>query len=390
MKICLCSDSFLPVVDGVGRVVYQYADVLSSHGHECSVVCPFMDFGFRGKYPFEVIDFSSVKTPSAPQYRTGIAMLDSHYAERIASLRPDIIHAHTPSFAGLEAMRLASKLDVPLIGTFHSQYYDDFKRVTHSDLLATLGVKFVVNFYENCDEVWTVSNYAAGILESYGYRGEIKIVPNGSDIRKADPENELTARARFHLDERPILLYVGQIDNKKNLPHVIEACHLLSRRGIEYQLVFVGQGRDQTSLRELSDTLGVDTIFTGHIGDTDLLDGLYQAASLFMFPSLYDTAGLVVREAAVMGTASLVAKNSAPAECIQNGINGLVCEDDPESICDTAFHYLVEMSDREKNDLRYNAKRDIPLAWDGVIYDVERRYKYLAEHFTPIKRNFFH
>ena len=56
------------------------------------------------------------------------------------------------------------------------------------------------------------------------------------------------------------------------------------------------------------------TVFTGHIYDSKLLNGLYMAASLFVFPSEYDTAGLVVSEAAMMGTPSLVTEGSAPAE----------------------------------------------------------------------------
>jgi hypothetical protein len=66
MNIAQCSDSFLPVVDGVGRVVYQYACSLSLSGNECYVITPLKKAGYRGTYPFEVVDFLSVKVPSAP------------------------------------------------------------------------------------------------------------------------------------------------------------------------------------------------------------------------------------------------------------------------------------------------------------------------------------
>ena len=48
MKIVLCSDSFIPVIDGVGRVTYEYAQRLSDRGNECYVVTPVQKTGFRG------------------------------------------------------------------------------------------------------------------------------------------------------------------------------------------------------------------------------------------------------------------------------------------------------------------------------------------------------
>ena len=59
MKIGQFSDSFLPIVDGVGRVVYNYATALSRCGEECYVIAPMADTGYRGGYPFELVDFIS-------------------------------------------------------------------------------------------------------------------------------------------------------------------------------------------------------------------------------------------------------------------------------------------------------------------------------------------
>ena len=222
MRIAECTDSFLPVVDGVGRVVYQYACSLSLSGNECYVITPLQNAGYRGKHPFEIVDFSSVKVPSAPQYQTGIAPLDLHYMERISMIELDLIHVHAPGFAGAEAIRLAGKLNIPLVGTFHSKYYEDFLRVTHSDVLASLGSRFVAEFYARCDEVWTVSQDAAETLRSYGFKGEIEIVQNGTEMRTPSPEVEIAARERFNLGSEPILLFVGQIDYKKNLRRIVE------------------------------------------------------------------------------------------------------------------------------------------------------------------------
>ena len=383
MRIAQCSDSFLPIVDGVGRVVHQYAVHLSGAGHECYVIAPLQDAGYRGHFPFDVVDFLSVKVPTAPQYQTGIATLDLHYMERISSIPLDLVHVHAPGFAGLEGLRLAEKQDIPVVGTFHSKYYEDFLRITRSDVLASLGSRFVAEFYKRCDEVWTVSEDAAETLADYGYKGEISIVQNGTEIREPSPAHEQAARAAFNLGEAPILLYVGQIDFKKNLPRLLEAAALLQQHGRDFQLVLAGQGRDQAALEKQAENLGLkQVVFTGHISDRDLLDGLYMAADLFVFPSIYDTAGLVVREAAVMGTPSVVVENTAPAEVIIDMVNGLLCEDNADSLGAAVEHYLFQQSPAERTAMQEKALESIPLPWSQVMQNVEKRYQDLVDRWV--------
>lgn len=379
MRIALCTDSFLPIIDGVGRVCHEYATRLPKRGHECYVITPMQETGFRGNLPFEIVDFAGLKTPLASQYKSGVATMDPHYLERISHIRPDIIHAHTPGAAGMEAIRLAEKWGVPLIGTFHSKYYDDFRRYTKSELLSNIGVRFVVNFFERCDEVWTVSWNAAETLRSYGYMGAIKIFRNGCSLRQPDPSFEKAAREKYHLSDAPILLYAGQIDRKKNLGRIIETASVLRKKGRDFQLVFAGKGADEEALREYAKEKDAgEIIFTGHISDVSLLDGLYMAASLFIFPSLYDTAGLVIGEAAVMGTPSVVVRTSAPAEVIKNGHNGFIAIDQPNSIAEAIEKFLFTMNEEERQQIRKNAREEIPLGWDAIMDEVESRYKKLA------------
>jgi 1,2-diacylglycerol 3-beta-galactosyltransferase len=108
----------------------------------------------------------------------------------------------------------------------------------------------VADFYGRCDEVGTVSEDAAKTLRSYGYKNDITVVQNGTEMRTPSPYLETVARERSGLGEQPILLYVGQLDYKKNLRMLIEAAALLKKQGHAFQLVFAGQGRDKTKLAE--------------------------------------------------------------------------------------------------------------------------------------------
>ncbi|HWR22984.1 MAG TPA: glycosyltransferase [Feifaniaceae bacterium] len=384
MRIAQCNDTFLPIVDGVGRVTFEYAQSLARRSHECYVVVPMRDAGYRGNYPFEIVDFASVKVPGSPQYSTGIAKLDNHYVTRMDMVELDIVHAHSPGPSGLEAARLAAKHKIPLIGTFHSKYQDDILRYTRSEGIAQIGAKYVADFFDRCDEVWTVSYLASQTLRSYGYAGRIEIVPHGTNIPVITEADKAAVKEAYALNGDPVLLYVGQMDRKKNIRLTLEAAAALHRSGKRFLLVLAGQGKDFDAIRALADELGLhDAVrFTGHIADARTLNGLYASASLFVFPSAYDTAGLVVREAAAAGTPSVVLMDSAPAEVIQDGKNGFLCENDRESLAAVLDLALSDM--HRLKAVGERAKETIPIPWEKVMDGVEERYRALCEKRRPV------
>ena len=378
LRIGEFSDTFLPVVDGVGRVVQAYAETLSAMGHQVTVVAPMYDTGARGGFPYELLDFIATPLPGMKQYRLGEAMLDAHYRKRIRMVELDIVHAHSPFTAGSEALRLASVRKIPLVATFHSKYYDDFLKATKSESVAKMMTKFVVNFYNRCDEVWAVGNNTADVLRSYGFKGEVQVMPNGATLRTVNPSDVEEVTRRFSLGDEPMVLFVGQMDWKKNILTVLEACAELKKQGKKFRLLLAGQGIDLHAIEQKLHDLNIQDIAQtlGHITDTSLLDGLYARASVFAFPSLYDAAPMVVREAAVMGTPSVMVRGSTAAEVIRDGENGYLCENDPK---DLARVIRGIMEDPETTGrVGENARNTIPVPWSKVLETAAERYEHLV------------
>ena len=378
LRIGQFTDTFLPIVDGVGRVVHAYADTLSRMGHQVTVVAPMYDTGYQGGFPFQLVEFKGMGIPGLRQYRIGEAMLDSHYRQRIRMIDLDLVHAHSPFTAGSEALRLAYQRKLPLVATFHSKYYDDFLKATKSESIARMGVKVVVNFYERCDEVWAVGANTADVLRGYGYTGEIQIMPNGATFRTVHPSDITEVSHRWNLGDAPLLLFVGQMDWKKNILTVLEACALLKQAGTRFCLLLAGQGIDSAAIQQKIHDLNLQSCaqLTGHITDSSLLDGLYARASVFCFPSLYDAAPMVVREAAVMGTPSVMVRGSTAAEAIHDG-NGFLCDNDPADLARVLSNAL-----RDPEALRQvgiKARETIPVPWDLVMKKAEERYLRLIE-----------
>ena len=378
LRIGQFTDTFLPVVDGVGRVALAYSETLCKMGHQVTVVAPMYDTGYRGGYPFELVDFSARKVPGMNQYATGEAPWDPHYRKRMRMIPLDIVHAHSPFTAGSEALRLAVLRKLPLVGTFHSKYYDDFLKVTKSETLAKAGVKFVVDFFERCDEVWAVGQNPADVLREYGYTGQVQVMPNGVTLRKADPSAVEEVNRRWGLKKGPLILFVGQMDWKKNILTVLEACAEMKAQNQKFQLILAGQGPDMRAIELKISELNLKerTHLAGHITDMRLLDGLYSRASLFAFPSLYDAAPMVVREAAVMGTPSVMVRGSTAAEIIQEGKNGYLCENMPK---DLARVMKAALSDPKALEQLGNCAREtIPVPWERTMEKAVERYTRLV------------
>lgn len=336
MKIGQFGESFIPVFDGVGRVMKAYAETMSARGDEVYVIAPMYDAGYRGQYTYEIVDFLSFRMSHKLPYRIGLKVFDRHFVTRMKQIDLDICHVHGPAFAGNIGIHYAKHKGIPVVGSFHTKFYDDILEVTKMKSVAKMGAKIVADFYSNCDEVWAVSEGTGETLMEYGYKGDIVVMPNGTNKRVLNVSKIPEVKAKYGLnDDRPVILFVGQINWKKNLRRVIESCGLLRKEGVDFQLVMAGQGPDEKGVRDLVEKCGIagNTVMTGHLQDFETLDCLYSLADLFLFPSIYDNAPMVLREAAAQRTPGLVVEGSCAAEVIEDGVNGILGKDTNEDIC---------------------------------------------------------
>ena len=377
LRVGQFTDTFLPIVDGVGRVVQAYSETLCKMGHQVTVVAPMYDTGFQGGFPYQLVEYVGSSVPGFKQYKVGEAVLDAHYRQRIRMIELDLIHAHSPFTAGSEALRLAAVRKLPLVATFHSKYYDDFLKATRSESIAKMGVKLVVSFYNRCDEVWAVGKNTADVLREYGYEGQIQVMPNGATMRSVKSGDVEQVNRRWNLGNSPMILFVGQMDWKKNILTVLEACAEMKQAGTPFRLLLAGQGIDMNAIGQKIIDLNIQDRAEqiGHITDTSLLDALYARADLFAFPSLYDAAPMVVREAAVMGTPSVMVKGSTAAEIIRPGVNGLLCENDPKDLARVMTGALKEPE--KLKAVGAQARETIPVPWEKVMETAVGRYERL-------------
>ena len=373
-----CNDTFFPVVDGVVRTMHNYARIMNDISYSC-VICPDQ----KGRYddkklPYDVFRTASVKIPAI---NYALCVPFNPYTVRDVShiKKLDIIHIHSPFMQGWNAYLCAKKRGIPLVATFHSKFYDDFYMVTKNRKLSASLTNMVVAFFNKCDSVWACSGSTAETLRSYGYKKDIFVCENGAEISIPGDPAKLAkyGAARFSLCRgRRILLFTGSLIWQKNLKCVLDTFRLLcSKAPDKYTLVIAGSGNHEAAVKAYAEKLSFtpeQLMFTGRINDRRLLSALYAAADLFFFPSIYDNAPLVLREAAVMETPALLAEGSNSAEVITDGYNGFTAGNDPRLMAQK----IEEIIDNKEllAAAGKNARETIPVSWEKIIPNVYDKY----------------
>jgi glycosyltransferase involved in cell wall biosynthesis len=379
-------------MDGVSLTVRNYALWLNRKMGDTYVITPSYP-GYEDSEEFKVLRYASVPVPMRRPYRIGLPSIDRKLYRQLQKIPFDIFHCHSPFSAGRYALRMARRRHIPIIATFHSKYRDDFLRAVHIPVLANAMLKRVIEFYSAVDEVWIPQASVEETLREYGYKGACTVMENGTDFDlQSIGETKANARATLGLGDEPVFLFVGQMILEKNLSLIIESLALM--RDMNYSAFFVGQGYAAEQLKQLADRCGISekVHFTGTIYDRQLLKSYYAAADLFLFPSLYDNAPLVVREAAAMHTPALLARNSTAAEVIVDGMNGFLAENNRDAVA--AKIRQIISSPETLQDAGRNAAKTIVRSWEDIIDSVKQRYLMLIEmkshrsrSLPPLSRN---
>ena len=387
LKVCLINDSFPPLIDGVANTVMNYAKVINEKHGKAIVAAPFHPKEKDSDFSYKVIRFPSINTERIIDYRAGYPFsyetLDKIKAENI-----NIIHTHCPFASTVLARTLREPLNCPIIFTYHTKFDVDIERTVGKGYLKDKIIKGIIRNIEACDEVWVVSEGAGENLKSLGYKGDYIVMPNGVDIPKGKVSKEEIEKytGEYSLPENvPVFLFVGRMAWYKGLDIILEGLAKLKETGEDFRMVFVGGGLDFDEVEKYSEELGLSgkCIFTGPIHNRNAIRAFYSRADLFLFPSVYDTNGLVVREAAACGLASVLIKGSCAAEGILDCETGFTIENSAESLVEKLV-FLCKNREIMKN-VGENAADKIYISWEDSVANAVKRYEKVLENYRAGK-----
>jgi glycosyltransferase involved in cell wall biosynthesis len=294
MRILIATDAWHPQVNGVVRTFETLERELVALGHQVLVLGP-------DRFP-------TVPMPSYPEIRLAVAST-RRLAALVDGFRPDAIHIPVEGPLGIAMRKLCRRRGWPFSSSYHTRagLYFEAKFGLPGDWLVALQRRF-----HEPAAAFLVHTPALGReLAAAGFRN-VRVWARGVDLacfrpRPGDPLLD-------HLP-RPIFLYVGRISSEKR----IEEFLALDLPGTK---LVVGDGPQRAEL----EAAHPDAVFVGTKTGEELARH-YAAADVFVFPSRFETFGLVILEALASGLPVAAYPVHGPKDIIGAAPVGVLDED---------------------------------------------------------------
>jgi glycosyltransferase involved in cell wall biosynthesis len=297
---------------------------------------------------------------------------DLHRAARaLGAGRPDIVHVQTPFLAHYAGLRLARRLGVPCVATYHTlfeEYLFHYVPLAPRALLRALARRLSRSQCNTLDAVVVPSTAMRETLARYGVDVPTAIVPTGIPLPDfAGGDGERFRAARSIAPGRPVLLYVGRVAFEKNIDFLLRVLARVRAALPEALLVICGEGPATASLRRLAGELGVaaNVLFAGYLDRASALLDCYRAADAFVFASRTETQGLVLLEAMALGVPVVATAVMGTRDIVGPARGALVARDDEADFAAQVLALLRDRGLRERlagDALAYAAEWSAPAA----------------------------
>lgn len=413
MRIGMFTDTYHPAVNGVSFVIDITKRGLEELGHEVYLFAP--KPGVRGEDSNDpyIIRYPAIKGVSWEEDMTSM-FFPPREIKRIKNLELDLIHFFTPDQVGLLGALAAIKNDTPLVAQYstdiieYARYYPGvLKALLAFPIGAPLLLKdmskhwrkivpflesggnngldmwrqrFVVQFinalHAKTGTVLALSPKMYNKLMSFDPDYDITLLPTGVNPSPEDKTAAQELRDELKLNGKKVVLSVGRLGQEKNIELLIEAFSLLREQNENVFLLIVGGGEYAKTLEKISaEILPPDSYHFSGIIEHELLPAYYGASDVFAFPSLTDTQGLVLNEAAGQSL-PIVAIDKQVNEVAEEGKNTLYAMNNEVDFCSK----LTELLENEElNDEYSKASREL-----AAKFDEKTQIKKLVEIYESI------
>ncbi len=324
MKIGVFTNCYLPLVNGVVGAITLLKKGITEQGHQVYIFAPgyddYIDEDDVFRYP--AVDLTrKVKFPVAIPFSPRISSI-------LRDINLDIIHSHHPFVLGPASVKVARRKRVPSIYTFHTQY----DHYTHyvplpKNLVKEFSKHKIRKHCDSVTQITTPADSARRILQGYGIKRSIEVIPNPMDLTRFQNRDGGLIREKYRLHQEKLLINIGRVAPEKNLPlllniyqYILNHAHRNTTR-----LMILGDGPDLPKLRQQAERMGIaeNVIFTGLVNPSEIPEYL-AAADLFVMTSFTEVKPLAQLESLAAGLPIVAISAPGADDTIVHGENGLL------------------------------------------------------------------
>ena len=336
LRIAFFTNYYHPVVNGVVRSVASFREILTKQGHNVFIFAQ-SDNEYKDEEPF-IFRYPSLSLP-LPMDIVTVIPVSSFVDQLLPSLKLDIIHTHHPILLGQTAASKAADLNVPLVFTFHTQYWEythyvPFPQEAIQEFLKNAIHTWLRVFMQKCQHIVIPSESIKEILiRDYGLEDRFTVIPTGTNLKPFLRADGKTLRQSKGWQDDQVLISIGRLAAEKNWETLLRAAAQVYAQHPTMRLVLIGDGPDKRTLELLAAELGIAerVTFTGQV-PFDEIPAYLKAADMFGFASVTETQGLVTIEAMAAGLPVVAVDGSGSHDIVDNGKDGFLVDNDPNAL----------------------------------------------------------
>lgn len=391
MRIGLFTDTYLPDINGVVSSIYTLQLELEKNGHDVFVVTTHPGL-LQVQREANVLRLPGVELKNLYGY---VLTSPIHLAvlRDIREMELDVIHAHTEFGVGIFARIAAKMLNIPLVSTYHTTYEDythyvNVFNLESIDKVAKKAVGSLSKMYgDSSTELIAPSQKTKDMLQRYGIKKNIHVIPTGLDLERFDCHHtspERIQEIRSELMDKPeelLIIFVGRIAKEKSIDFVIDGFAALHDQNAPVHFAVIGGGPEQEALQQHVHELGLDSMVTfAGKKPSDQIPSYYHAADAFVSASLTETQGMTYIEALASRLPVFARPDEVLEDLVIEGKTGFLFRR-PEQFAEKVQAFLA-FSPQEKQAMRELAKAQVE------VYDSRIFYQKVLEVYTSAVANY--
>ncbi|MHB9020524.1 MAG: glycosyltransferase [Halothiobacillus sp.] len=308
-----------PASGGVHRyILAKRAYCAASVGLQHSLVVPGAQFSRRDEGVLTTVTVPALPLLAGKGYRFPLRV--QPWIDALTELKPDVIEAGDPYRLAWAAVRAGRRLDIPVVGFFHS----DLMRMTALRFGGWTSApiqRYIQHLYAQYDWVFAPSRIMTEHLQDLGLN-RVSTQPLGVDTELFNPERcdpLIRATLGIPADAR-LLVYAGRNAIEKNLSVLFDA---MRRLGAPYHLLLIGP--DMPRPADIALTV-VDSV-----ADPRVLAGLLASGDALVHAGDQETFGLVIAEGMASGLPVIGVNGGAVPELVDDSVGALAIPNNPAS-----------------------------------------------------------